>query len=136
MKKIEEFFNDNQEVLQDSIRMMKDALANMGAFIPRWNGKDGEIDGRGEHMKKLASIIHEYEKAGSTPAKDWKPLPDEIFTQTLLNLALLYRNHDEENNHIAPEWLDDAIYSVATAQEYYGDFKEAMQKDLEKEKSD
>ena len=136
MKKIEEYFNDNQEELQNIIKMMKDALVNMGAFIPKLYGKDGEIVGKGEHMEKLASIIHEYEKVCLTSVKDWKPLPDEVFKQTLLTLALTYRNETEESNHIAPKWLDDAIYSVASAQMFYDDIKEAMQKDLEKEKSD
>ena len=136
MKKIEEFFNDNQEELQNIIKMMKDALVNMGAFIPKLNGKDGHIEGKGEDMEKLASIIHEYEKVCSMSVKDWKPLPDEVFKQTLLTLALTYRNETEESNHIAPKWLDDAIYSVASAQMFYDDIKEAMQKDLEKEKSD
>ena len=136
MKKIEEFFNDNQEELQSIIKMMKDALVNMGAFVPRLRGKDGHIEGRGEHMEQLASIIHEFETVSSMPVKDWKPLPDEVFKQTLLTIALTYRNEDEKNNHIAPEWLDDAIYSVASAQMFYDEIKEAMRKDLENEQDE
>ena len=126
MTKVEEIkrtLEIEKEMFQMIIKRLHEALLNISAF--HYQLSDGTTDipgGKLEDIQHLADIIQEFEHLPDCD-DSWEPIPDETFTELVINLIHQYHNGDNSYNPVHPEWMMKALFTIAMARQEYNNLR-------------